>query len=383
MAIGQQQTLSFTGSAVHGGGSCQVSLTQDNPATKNSKWQVIHSIEGGCPAKGQAGNLQGQGGVELPPTTSDPDKYTYSIPQGINPGKYTLAWTWFNKVGNREMYMNCANIQVTGGSSKRDTPTNETNQYAIRELSERASTTFPDMFVANIPTSDCTTPETSSIAFPNPGSSVEKNEQTLGSPSGPKCGGGSGSSAGASSGGAASGGASSGSSSGSAASPASPSGSAAAAPASSGSASAGSSSGSSSGSSGASSGGVDSQAAPGAASSPSSPSAAAPSTAAAAPAPAPAQGGNSSGSSSGSAAPAAAGSSSGSSGSSSGGSSSGASSGGMTCSPDGKQFSLGNGVFQPVALGTKCANGAIAMAKRSAKYNKSYVRSVLDALSED
>ena len=88
MAIGSKQSLSFKGSAVHGGGSCQVSLTTDNPATKNSKWQVIHSIEGGCPARNAAGNLGDN------PNLQGGDRYDYTIPQGINPGKYTLAWTW-------------------------------------------------------------------------------------------------------------------------------------------------------------------------------------------------------------------------------------------------------------------------------------------------
>ncbi|KAL8723817.1 MAG: hypothetical protein Q9181_007169, partial [Wetmoreana brouardii] len=45
MPIGAPQTLSFTGSAVHGGGSCQISLTKDLKPTKDSKWMVIHSIE--------------------------------------------------------------------------------------------------------------------------------------------------------------------------------------------------------------------------------------------------------------------------------------------------------------------------------------------------
>ena len=58
MAIDSPQTLSFKGEAVHGGGSCQVSLTTDNPATKNSRWMVIHSIEGGCPAKNTPGNCK-------------------------------------------------------------------------------------------------------------------------------------------------------------------------------------------------------------------------------------------------------------------------------------------------------------------------------------
>lgn len=86
MAIGAPQKLSFTGSAVHGGGSCQVSLTKDMPAKKSSKWMVIHSIEGGCPAKGAAGNLGDD------PNGSSANNYTFSIPDGISAGAYTLAW---------------------------------------------------------------------------------------------------------------------------------------------------------------------------------------------------------------------------------------------------------------------------------------------------
>ncbi|KAI5301671.1 hypothetical protein KEM55_001590, partial [Ascosphaera atra] len=55
-SIGEDVVLSFTGSAVHGGGSCQISLTSDQKPTKDSKWKVIHSIEGGCPAK-TSGNM--------------------------------------------------------------------------------------------------------------------------------------------------------------------------------------------------------------------------------------------------------------------------------------------------------------------------------------
>lgn len=132
-----------------GGGSCQISLTKDLEPTKDSVFQVIHSIEGGCPTS-SAGNIGGD------PNAADPTTFDYQIPQGIAPGKYTLAWTWFNKVGNREMYMNCAPIVVSGGGSKRSVDDDEYepsyNETADFELAARDAT-FPSMFVANIPVS--------------------------------------------------------------------------------------------------------------------------------------------------------------------------------------------------------------------------------------
>ncbi|KAJ5146380.1 uncharacterized protein N7515_000944 [Penicillium bovifimosum] len=150
LGIGEDTPLTFIGSATHGGGSCQISLTTDLEPTKSSKWQVIKSFEGGCPANVD-GNLSGG---------EEPDTFKFAIPEGIAPGKYTLAWTWFNRIGNREMYMNCAPITVTGGSSKRST----------QELEKRAPD-FPPMFVANV--NGCMTTEMIDIRFPNPGEYVE------------------------------------------------------------------------------------------------------------------------------------------------------------------------------------------------------------------
>ncbi|KAI9731921.1 MAG: hypothetical protein M1834_004372 [Cirrosporium novae-zelandiae] len=170
MPIGVNQTLSFTGTAVHGGGSCQISLTTTlNPKPKDDsvKWVVIHSIEGGCPAN-VPGNLD----------TSDLSalkEFQFSIPEGVSPGKYTLAWTWFNKVGNREMYMNCAPVTVTSGSSKR-------SEDSIKKYSKpgftkwRRGSSFPQMFVANIAAGgggSCTTVDSQNLKFPNPGDSVQ------------------------------------------------------------------------------------------------------------------------------------------------------------------------------------------------------------------
>ncbi|KAF1994067.1 lytic polysaccharide monooxygenase [Amniculicola lignicola CBS 123094] len=137
---GSQQTLSFTGTAVHGGGSCQISVTLDKAPTKASKFKVIHSIEGGCP------------GVNSPAT------FPFTVPKDLPNGEYTMAWTWFNKVGNREMYMNCAPITVTGGSS---------DNGAIEKL--------PDMAKANIGAdSQCKTSESFDYTFENPGEFVTR-----------------------------------------------------------------------------------------------------------------------------------------------------------------------------------------------------------------
>jgi hypothetical protein len=159
MAIGEPQTLSFTGSAVHGGGSCQVSLTSDLNPTASSKWMVIKSIEGGCPAS-VAGNLPAD------PNGSGASTFQYTIPEGIAPGEYTIAWTWHNKIGNREMYMNCGPATVTGAKKKR---------YAPAGVSlVRRQSSFPDMFIANLAKiNSCTTPESFDYNYPNPGADVQ------------------------------------------------------------------------------------------------------------------------------------------------------------------------------------------------------------------
>lgn len=158
IGIGESHPLSFVGSATHGGGSCQISLTTDLKPSKSSQWKVIKSIEGGCPANVE-GNMAGG------PDATGASAFNFTIPDGIAAGKYTLAWTWFNRIGNREMYMNCAPITVSGGSSKR----------SPEEIEKRASN-FPPMFVANV--NGCMTPDSVDIRFPQPGDYVEYDGNT-------------------------------------------------------------------------------------------------------------------------------------------------------------------------------------------------------------
>ncbi|KAF2131562.1 lytic polysaccharide monooxygenase [Dothidotthia symphoricarpi CBS 119687] len=142
-AVGSKQTLSFTGTAVHGGGSCQVAVTTDKTPSPSSKWKVIYSIEGGCPAS-TPGNLGAGGALGT---------FPFDVPSELPNGEMTMAWTWFNKVGNREMYMNCAPITVSGGSDD-----------------SAAFDSLPDMAVANIQgQGSCKTSEGSDYTFENPG----------------------------------------------------------------------------------------------------------------------------------------------------------------------------------------------------------------------
>lgn len=184
MAVGSTNTLAFIGSAVHGGGSCQVSLTTDLAPTKDSKWMVIKSLEGGCPAD-VPGNLPSGSA-----TAADPTTFTYTIPAGIAPGQYTIAWSWVNKVGNREFYMNCGPATITAAAKKRYAPNAPTSKNTKRQA------TFPDLFVANLAgvSNSCTTTEGVDIVYPDAGSDVTKSpDGAFGPPVG--CAGGNGAAA--------------------------------------------------------------------------------------------------------------------------------------------------------------------------------------------
>ena len=171
---GESTLLSFTGSAVHGGGSCQVAIST-KPSADPKDWKVIHSMIGGCPATitqstgnlEQIGTLNGypQGKQCASPDSDETDcvkSYKITIPKDVPSGQYYFSWSWFNKVGNREMYQNCAPVEVTGSASSPD-----------------FLNTLPSMFVANVDGKPCTTtdtgPEKNVLDIPNPGTSVVRS----------------------------------------------------------------------------------------------------------------------------------------------------------------------------------------------------------------
>lgn len=126
-AAGSTINATYAGTASHLGGSCQWSMSYDDGAT----WNVIHSYVGGC----------------MLDTTID-----VTIPSSAPSGSALFGWTWFNHAGNREMYMNCAAVTITGGGS---------------------GLTGPTPFVANVAANTCVTIENIDVVFPNPGDSIE------------------------------------------------------------------------------------------------------------------------------------------------------------------------------------------------------------------
>ena len=158
--------LTFQGQATHGGGSCQISLTRDTPPTVTSIFRVIKTFEGGCPSA----NIKNVG---TDPFGYGADAFTFEIPKSVKEGNYTLAWTWANKIGNREFYMNCAPITVTGGSGK-TRHRRHTHSHGLRHerLSKRTNDgldTLPEVFRANSGNGCASPPSGTVLQIPDPG----------------------------------------------------------------------------------------------------------------------------------------------------------------------------------------------------------------------
>ncbi|KAL2293567.1 hypothetical protein FJTKL_05431 [Diaporthe vaccinii] len=152
-AVGGQGNITVVGGAAHGGGSCQISLSTDGAKT----FKVIQSIIGNCPTNGE-GNLD------------------FTVPSDAPAGDAVLAWSWNNRIGNREFYMNCAAVTLTGGSAKREATDKRAASFS----------SLPDMFVANIG-NGCSVAEGGDVDYPNPGEAVTRNSDNPEAPSG-NCG---------------------------------------------------------------------------------------------------------------------------------------------------------------------------------------------------
>ncbi|KAJ1950730.1 hypothetical protein EC988_004280 [Linderina pennispora] len=102
---GQSVTVKFdpAGGAAHGGGHCQFSLSYDGGKT----FVVVHEELKYCFVGG--------------PTTANTASvrsYTFNLPSELpSSDKAVFAWSWVNAIGNREFYMNCADVAIKGSGS--------------------------------------------------------------------------------------------------------------------------------------------------------------------------------------------------------------------------------------------------------------------------
>ncbi|KAI1844876.1 hypothetical protein JX265_009463 [Neoarthrinium moseri] len=160
---GSQQYLQAMGGATHGGGSCQISITLDPKPNRQSQWRVIHSIEGGCPIRNLTEVNYGES-----PTVLLPSIYNFTVPNWVPIGPVIMAWTWYGRWSVPEMFMNCAPIMVLGGPQEPDVP------ESVRLEKFHAA---PLVFEANNGNGCWTMNQGNCVKFPNPGNSVEVNEE--------------------------------------------------------------------------------------------------------------------------------------------------------------------------------------------------------------
>ncbi|KAJ2007001.1 hypothetical protein H4R26_001056 [Coemansia thaxteri] len=100
---GQPVTVEFhPHAAVHGGGHCQFSLSYDGGKT----FVVIHDELRYCFTGGPTSS-----------NTATTLTYTFNLPASLpSSDKAVFSWSFFNAIGNREFYQNCADVSISGSS---------------------------------------------------------------------------------------------------------------------------------------------------------------------------------------------------------------------------------------------------------------------------
>eukprot|EP00158_Paraphelidium_tribonemae_P001838 Partr_v1_DN24865_c0_g1_i1_m29887 putative endo-glucanase len=93
-AAGETITASISGSVYHGGGHCQFSISYND-----RDFVAIHTVLRNC--------FVGTG-----------TSFRFQIPASTPAcDRCTLSWSWVNAQGNRELYMNCADVRITNSAS--------------------------------------------------------------------------------------------------------------------------------------------------------------------------------------------------------------------------------------------------------------------------
>ena len=152
---------------------------------------MVKSFIGGCPPGAPDERIEFSVG-------------SFTVPKEAEVGEALFAWTWFNRIGNREMYMSCAAVTITKPEPEPE-PEPELD-YPLQEqisVSPQCSNTadllivqsnegvytkqidasssgygngledFPDILVAQLEgLNNCYIPEGEQVEFPHPGRNV-------------------------------------------------------------------------------------------------------------------------------------------------------------------------------------------------------------------
>ncbi|KAJ2399531.1 hypothetical protein GGI23_002599, partial [Coemansia sp. RSA 2559] len=104
---GESVTIKFNpNAAIHSGGNMEFSISYDGGKT----FAVVHQVLRYAFLNGKPAGLT---------NTAQVLEYTFTLPKELpNSDSAVFAWTWVNASGNREFYMNCADVKITGSTSK-------------------------------------------------------------------------------------------------------------------------------------------------------------------------------------------------------------------------------------------------------------------------
>ncbi|KAI8054216.1 hypothetical protein BDF22DRAFT_603246, partial [Syncephalis plumigaleata] len=113
LRAGQPVNIELYGSSTHGGGHCQVAISYDE-----KHWVTIKTIIHDCMVNNNM--------TIVAPVPAHAPSSEHAV----------LAWTWINANGNREYYMNCADVRIEGDDSDKN---------------GGGTITGPELLVANLP----------------------------------------------------------------------------------------------------------------------------------------------------------------------------------------------------------------------------------------
>jgi hypothetical protein len=108
--VGKNVQITLEGSAIHGGGHCQFGISYDN-----ANFVVLKTVPKNCLLNSMS--------------------YDFDLPDNVLNTKTIVFWTWINAIGNREYYMDCADVNINTNA-----PSNSPSPVSGNEL-----------FVANLP----------------------------------------------------------------------------------------------------------------------------------------------------------------------------------------------------------------------------------------